>query len=153
MFGMKMAREDSWPIWQGMWLSVALLTLLGIFLTYKAVNDSVMINPDTWMETLLRLTGKREIRNYSCKEVIMDTPDYPEAIRLMEQWNKDASAYLKHKQRIPFYIPFWKQDFQNEQLNRLLISMDHWIEDLLNTDENLIIGKLMDYPVVAPYRL
>jgi len=152
-FGWKMARQDSWPVWEGIWLSSAVLLSLGIFLTYKAVNDSVVMNLDAWKETLQRFLGKREIRNYLRKEVIMNLPDYPEAIRSMEKWNEDANLYLAQKRKIPFYISFWKQNFQNEHLNRLLTSMDLWIEDLLNSDENLIIGKLMDYPVITPFHL
>jgi len=152
-FGWKMARQGTWPVWEGMWLSSAVLAALGLFLTYKAVNDSIVMNTDAWGESLLRLFGKREIRNYARKEVIMIFPDYPEAMRLMENWNKEAGVYLEQKRKAPFYISFWKQDFQDKELNRLLSSMDQWIEDLLNSNENLIIGKLMDYPVIAPFHL
>jgi len=153
IFGWKMAKQGSWPVWEGMWLSAAVLAVLGAFLTYKAVNDSVVMNPDVWKETLQRLFGKREIRNYLRKEVIMEHPDYPEDIHSMEKWNEDATLYLEQKQKIPFYISFWKQDFHDKRLYALLTSMDRWIEDMLNSSENLIIGKLMDYPVIAPYRL
>jgi lipopolysaccharide export system permease protein len=152
IFGWKMAKQGSWPVWEGTWLSAAVLTGLGAFLTYKAVNDSVVLNPDAWKEALQRLIGKREIRNYLRKEVIMEQPDYPEDIRSMENWNKEANLYLEQKQKIPFYFSFWKQDFQDKRLDELLTSINLWIEDLLNTSENLIIGKLMDYPVIAPYR-
>ena len=153
LFGFKMARLGTWPVWQGMWLSSLVLAALGAFLTYKAINDSVVINPDAWMEYLQRLFGKREIRNYTHKEVIMNPPDYPESIRLMEKWNEETNHYLYQKRKIPFYTSFWKQDFQNLDLNQLLTTMDNWIEDLLNSNENLIIGKLMDYPVITPYKL
>jgi lipopolysaccharide export system permease protein len=52
-FGLKMARQDVWPVWEGMWLSTIVLTSLGVFFTYKAVNDSVMMSPDAWKATLL----------------------------------------------------------------------------------------------------
>jgi len=153
IFGWKMARQGTWTVGQGMWLSSVVLALLGAFFTYKAVNDSVMINPDAWKETLQRLIGKREMRNYARKEVIMSNPDYPEAVRLMTSWNEDANRYLGKKGKIPFYAAFWKQHFHDGELDRLIDSMDRWIEDLLNSKENLIIGKLMDYPVITPYRL
>ena len=152
-FGLKMARQDSWPVWEGMWLSSAALVSLGIFLTYKAVNDSVVMNIDAWKDVLQKLIGKREIRNYSRKEIIMNFPDYPENICLMEKWNEDTKLYLQQQRKIPFYISFWKQDFQDKTLNELLALMDRWIEDLLNSNENLIIGKLMDYPVISTYNL
>jgi len=151
IFGWKMAKQDSWAVWQGMWLSSVVLASLGIFFTYKAVNDSVVMNPDAWKETLQRLIGKREMRNYTKKEVVMIHPDYPEDVLLMGKWNDDAKLYLAKKRMIPFYFSFWKQQFHDEELNLLLTSMNQWIEDLLNSKENLIIGKLMDYPVITPY--
>jgi lipopolysaccharide export system permease protein len=150
-FGWKMAKQDSWPVWEGIWLSAFVLVCLGTFLTYKAVNDSVVMNPDAWKQALERLIGKREIRNYTRKELIMEAPDYPKAVHSMEKWDKEANIYLQQKQKIPFYISFWKQDFQNMQLDNLLAPMNDWVEDLLNSNENLIIGKLMDYPVITPY--
>ena len=40
--GYKMAREGIWLVWQGIWLSSAVLLPLGIFLTYKAATDSMV---------------------------------------------------------------------------------------------------------------
>ena len=44
--GYKLARDGRWQVWQGIWLSSAVLLPLGIFLTKKAVNDSAVFNPD-----------------------------------------------------------------------------------------------------------
>jgi lipopolysaccharide export system permease protein len=46
--GLKMAKQGVWPVWEGLWLSTLVLAALGAFFTYKAVNDSVMMNPDSW---------------------------------------------------------------------------------------------------------
>ncbi len=46
--GVKMARESFWPVWQGMWLSSAVLLPIGMFLTYKAANDSALFNADAY---------------------------------------------------------------------------------------------------------
>ena len=152
-FGRRMAKEGIWQSWEGMWLSSILLIVLGAFFTYKAVNDSTVMSPEVWKENILRLFGKRDIRNYSRKEIIMNSPDYQESIRLMGKWNEKANAYLSQKQKILNYVSFWKQDFQDTDLKNLISDMDNWIDDLLNTNENLIIGKLMDYPVISHYNL
>ncbi|MDR1610083.1 MAG: LptF/LptG family permease, partial [Candidatus Symbiothrix sp.] len=94
LFGFKMARQGVWPVWQGMWLSTLLLVSLGVFFTYKAVNDSVIMNPDAWKDVLQRIIGKREMRNYSRKEVIMVSPDYEKDIRSMQNWNTEVKQYL-----------------------------------------------------------
>ena len=50
--GYKMARDGIWLVWQGIWLSSAVLLPLGIFLTYKAATDSMVslevLNPKKW---------------------------------------------------------------------------------------------------------
>jgi len=44
--GYKMAREGIWTSFEGMWLSSAILLPVGIFLTYKAVVDASLMNPE-----------------------------------------------------------------------------------------------------------
>jgi lipopolysaccharide export system permease protein len=143
-----MAKQGVWPVWQGMWLSTFLLLSLGAFFTYKSVNDSVIINPDGWKMFLQKLTGKREVRIYSRKEVVMIPPDYEKDVYAMDQWEVTAKRYLTAHKRPDFYFSFWKNGFRDKELNHLAHSMEVWIEDLRNSEESLIIGKLMDYPVI-----
>lgn len=46
--GYKMARDGVWPVWQGVWLSSFILFPLGVFITYKAINDSTLFNPEAY---------------------------------------------------------------------------------------------------------
>ncbi len=57
--GYKLARDGKWPVWQGMWLSAAVLLPLGIFFTYKAVNDSAVFNKDAYLNFFRRFFGVR----------------------------------------------------------------------------------------------
>jgi lipopolysaccharide export system permease protein len=47
--GEKFAREGVMPAYIGMWLSSIILMPFGIFLTYKATTDSVILNSDTYL--------------------------------------------------------------------------------------------------------
>lgn len=47
--GEKFVREGVLPAYLGMWLSSFILMPLGIFLTYKATTDSVILNSDTYL--------------------------------------------------------------------------------------------------------
>jgi lipopolysaccharide export system permease protein len=47
--GEKFAREGIVPAYFGMWLSSFILMPLGIFLTYKATTDSVILNADSYL--------------------------------------------------------------------------------------------------------
>jgi lipopolysaccharide export system permease protein len=152
-FGTKMAKQSVWMVWEGIGLSSVVLAALGIFFTYKSVNDSILLNPDAWKVFYQKLTGKREVRNYSKKEVIMTPPNYSKDIKEMEAWNRQSADYLREHNTIPFYISFWKKGFADSKLDHLIESMENTVEDLLNSEENLIIGKLMDYPVIKPFRL
>jgi lipopolysaccharide export system permease protein len=152
-FGTKMAQQAVWPVWQGAWLSSALLAGLGIFLTYKAVNDSTMIDPDTWKLFLRKWIGMKEIRHYTRKEVIMTPPDYHLAIQTLETWNRQSEDYLRRNQP-PDLLAIFRKNRSNEQLlARLIADLESRIDDLLNSDNTLIIGKLMDYPILRPFHL
>jgi len=50
MIGEKFAREGVFPIWEGMWLSTFIFLPAGIFLTYKAANDSVILNITSYFD-------------------------------------------------------------------------------------------------------
>ena len=57
--GEKFAKEDSLTPFVGMWLATFVLLPLGIFLTYKAMNDSKLLTRETyskWAASLSRLT-------------------------------------------------------------------------------------------------
>ncbi len=47
--GYKMAREFLWSTFEGMWLSSGVLLPIGIFITYKAVVDATILNPDQYL--------------------------------------------------------------------------------------------------------
>ncbi len=46
--GWKMAREGFWEVYQGMWLSSAVLLPIGLFLTYKAVKDATLFRSEQY---------------------------------------------------------------------------------------------------------
>ena len=53
IFGQKMAGEGTWSAFAGMWLSTFILFPIAAFLTYKATNDSSLLNGD-WYRHLFR---------------------------------------------------------------------------------------------------
>ncbi|HPT42908.1 MAG TPA: LptF/LptG family permease [Paludibacteraceae bacterium] len=50
--GYKMAREGFWEVYQGMWLSSAVLLPIGLFLTYKAVTDASLFRSEQYVKIL-----------------------------------------------------------------------------------------------------
>lgn len=53
--GYKMARDGIWEVWQGVWLSSFVLFPLGVFITYKAINDSDLFNPEAYGKYLRKI--------------------------------------------------------------------------------------------------
>ncbi len=53
--GLKMARDGGLEVWQGVWMSSLVLFPIGIFLTYKAINDSALFNVEAYGKFFRRL--------------------------------------------------------------------------------------------------
>ena len=149
--GYKMARDGVWAAWEGMLLSSAVLTPLGMFLTYKAVNDSVILNADTYLNGLKNLVGKRQGRKIERKEVIIYTPDYVALIPVLHQLQQEAQTYLQQHRRWMNYLAFWKQGGRDRAAEELSNKVEQVVEELSNSDQNLVLNKLMDYPVMEGY--
>ena len=149
--GFKMARDGIWEAWEGMWLSSAILAPLGIFLTYKAVNDSVILNADTYLNAIKNFIGKRAGRKVEKKEVIIFNPDYAAMLPRLDKLAENCAEYLKSHKRWLNYFTFWKQGGKDHTAEQLATEMEGIIEELGNSDQNLVLNKLMDYPVIGGY--
>ena len=149
--GFKMARDGVWAAWEGMWLSSAVLAPLGIFLTYKAANDSVIMNADTYLNALKNLVGKRPGRKVERKEVIIYTPDYAALLPRLEKLVADCQTYISTHRRWVNYFRFWKQGGKDHTAEALAEEMESLVEELSNSDQNLLLNKLMDYPIIGGY--
>ncbi|MBK5720545.1 LptF/LptG family permease [Dysgonomonas sp. Marseille-P4677] len=68
--GYKMARDGVWESWQGMWLSSFALFPLGVFLTYKAMNDSALFNTEAYGNFFRRLLGLNKKKIYETNESV-----------------------------------------------------------------------------------
>ncbi|MCL2072496.1 MAG: LptF/LptG family permease [Marinilabiliaceae bacterium] len=69
--GVKFAKEGVWIVYQGMWLSSAILLPIGIFLTYKATTDSTLLNAEAYtiffqkiQEKIKKFNSPRKIFQY-----------------------------------------------------------------------------------------
>lgn len=53
--GYKLAREDVWAVWEGIWLSTACLLPIGAFFTYKAATDSPVLNSEFYLNLVNKI--------------------------------------------------------------------------------------------------
>ncbi len=141
--GYKLARDGRWEVWEGMWLSAAVLLPLGIFFTYKAVNDSAVFNADAYRNFIRRLLGKAPYRVVTLKELVMDDVDPQKAIEMVAALRERAERVIAvHPLRR--WVP---QRYDQEQFDRLSAEMEAVVTYLGNSRDVLVINKLMDFPV------
>ena len=151
--GYKMARDGVWDPWQGMWLSSAVLLPLGIFLSYKAINDSVILNAETYIDSFKRLIGAREYRKVEKKDVIMEATDYNVVETRLTQLKSDCLDYLAHNKRLLHYLKFWKQGGVDNESESIAIKLESVVEMLENSDKILVLNKTMDFPIIKSFNL
>ncbi len=146
--GYKFARDGKLPVWQGMWLSAAVLLPLGIFFTYKAVNDSVVFNKDAYVNFFRRFFGVSETRKVEMKEVVMEEVRPDVAIERLATLRKMVAAYLATNPAKESYIKYWTTGYDRDSLMSLRDEMEEIIDRLSNSRDKMVIMKLMDYPVL-----
>jgi lipopolysaccharide export system permease protein len=151
--GYKMARDGIWLPWQGMWLSSAILLPLGVFLTYKAVNDSVILNAETYIDAIKHFIGKREFRKIEKKDIIMEIPDYNNITVRLQNISIDCKQYLAANKRWLHYIKFWKQGGTDSEAEKIALEIESVVDLLENSDQSLVLNKTMDFPIIKTYHL
>ncbi|MDO5523769.1 MAG: LptF/LptG family permease [Bacteroidia bacterium] len=148
--GYKMARDGVWDHWIGMWFSSMILLPLGIFLTYKAMTDSVIMSTDTYVGFFRKLFFIREKRNYTIKDVVIEEPDYAEILKLTDKLTSEVSAHLQQYARIG-YKTYWTDTGYDQQLTSVKTKMEHILNRLSNSRKPAIIEKAKEYPVLINY--
>ncbi|MDR2679992.1 MAG: LptF/LptG family permease [Tannerella sp.] len=149
--GYKMARDGIWLPWQGMWMSSTVLLPLGVFLTNKAVNDSVILNAETYIDAIKRFVGKREFRKIEKKDIIMELPDYDAVTVSLQNLNRCCKQYIAANSRRMHYINFWKQGGTDGEAEQIALEIESVVSILENSDQNLVLNKTMDFPIINTY--
>ncbi len=147
-FGYKLARDGRVAVWEGIWASTVVLFPLGVFLTYKAVNDSAVFNPDAYLAFFRRIVGKQELRKVEMKEFAIEDVVEADALQRLAEVKAEAETFLAHNRRRQRYLTYWNRGFNSEKLTDLSAVLERLVEYLSNSKNSLVILKLMDYPVI-----
>lgn len=151
--GMKMARDGSWNMWYGMWVSSMVLIPLGAFLTYKANNDSVVFNIEEYQNLFRRILGIRQVRHIFRKEVIIEDPDYAQMSRELEILEERCRTYNREKSlmRPPHYINVFFRNEKDHEMGNISEATEKIVEVLSNTRDLHILGALNQIPVLLTH--
>ena len=69
----------------------------------------------------------------------------------LEKLVEESTTYLANHKRWINYLTFWKQGGKDNTAELLAQDTENIVEELSNSDQNLLLNKLMDYPVIGGY--
>lgn len=149
--GYRMARAGEWTIWFGKTISLAVLTPLAVFFTYKANNDSVVFNIDFYRNLFMNLLGLRMKRSVYRKEVIINDPDYAGDAEKLARINEGISAYAHEHNLLmaPSVVKVFFKYSPDHVIEDINARMEAVIEDLSNTKDKQVLALLNEYPYMA----
>lgn len=149
--GYRMARAGEWTIWFGKTISLAVLTPLAVFFTYKANNDSVVFNIDFYRNLFMNLLGLRTKRSVYRKEVIINDPDYAGDAEKLARINEEISAYAHEHNLLmaPSVVKVFFKYSPDHVIEDINARMEAVIEDLSNTKDKQVLALLNEYPYMA----
>ncbi len=146
--GYKLARDGKWPVWQGMWLSAAVLLPLGIFFTYKAVNDSAVFNKDAYLNFFRRFFGVSETRSVEMKEIVMEEVRPAIALERLNRLKNMVAGFLADNPPSQSYISYWRKGYDRDSLHAIRDYEESIVERLSNSRDKMVIIRLMDMPIL-----
>ena len=149
--GMRMARDGQWQVWFGQTISTMVLTPIAVFFTYKANKDSTVFNIDLYKSIAMRVLGLRQKRHIYRKEVIIEDPKYKMDGIMLQNISKEIEAYSENHKLLhwpnPIKVFFHAGD--DQEIERINMSLEVAIEDLSYTRDKHILSDLNNYPVIA----
>ncbi len=147
--GYKMARDGVWPVWQGIWLSSAVLLPLGIFLTSRATKDSAVLNLDAYSDFFRQLFGKAGVRKVELKEIVLAPMSPVVAEEKARKLTDMCNAFLHNNAKLG-YVAFWTKGYDMQAIKNLATVTNSLVEYTSETTDRMVATKLMDYPVIVP---
>ena len=151
-FGTNMLRNESIPIWLGMWLSNIVLFPVGIFLAYKANQDSSALNVEVYVIFFRKLFGFRGVRKVEYQELVIEEADYKAGALAVTQALKHTDTLLQGPLFAERIWSIWTRGAEQKQLATLSKELDDITEALRHTPSRLLVSKLCDLPLL-PTRL
>ena len=147
-FGTNMLRNETIPIWLGMWLSNIMLFPVGIFLAYKANQDSSALNVEAYVIFFRKLFGFRGVRKVEYQELVIEETDYVAGAHSVALAQEHTEALLKSPLLSQPIWRIWRYGRYQEDLLRLSKELDELTESLRHTSARMLTSKLGDLPLL-----
>lgn len=148
--GERAAKNGTWEIWFGTWISTFVTLPLGIFFTYKATRDSAVFNADVYMEIIHKMFGIRTQRHLFKKEVIIEDPDYARIDKDLDALCQECEDYMRtHRlDRLPNYVRIFTNNEKDSHIRELSDKLESLVEELGNSKDYRVLQITNTYPVL-----
>lgn len=143
--GYKAARDGKLEVWQGIWLSTAVLLPLGVFFTYKAVGDSAVFNVDAYRNFFRRLRGKGLERSLTLKEVRMAEVERDRALAMLADFLGMVRVAKERTAKAPLYLKLYRR-LSGSGVSELRQPLGQLVDYLSNSPDIYVINYLNQYP-------
>ena len=148
--GFQMTRDGVWVHWFGMWFSSIVLLPVGVFLTWKAMNDSTIMNVDTYLAFFRKLFFIREERQYPVKQVIIENPNYKTISVSLGELSSEIDAYLTKYNRLS-YKTYWTDTEYDKELRNIKSSTEIILNQVSNSIKHTELSQAEKFPILINY--
>lgn len=143
--GFKFARDGKTAVWEGVWLSSFVLLPLGVFLTYKAMRDSAVLNGDAYKNFFRRLRGLQR-RELELKEYAMEDVTPARAMASLRPMLDACNQVKEQWDALPFYRKAFYTIWRFKPFDMLAERMNSLIDFLANSKNPHTIQLINNYP-------
>jgi len=151
--GYKFARDGVLPVWEGIWLSSFVLLPLGVFLTYKAMRDSAVLNIDAYKNFFRRLRGIQK-RELEVKEYAMEDVTPADALLRLNPFLHSCLELAADYNSLPAFRKWIYLLARHKGFEQLQAKMNTMIDFLSNSKNPHTIRLINSYPYkVSPRNL
>lgn len=143
--GFKFARDGKTAVWEGVWLSSFVLLPLGVFLTYKAMRDSAVLNGDAYKNFFRRLRGLQR-RELELKQYAMEDVTPARAMASLRPMLDACTEVKEQWDALPFYRKAFYTIWRFKPFDMLAERMNSLIDLLANSKNPHTIQLINNYP-------
>ena len=143
--GFKFARDGKTAVWEGVWLSSFVLLPLGVFLTYKAMRDSAVLNGDAYKNFFRRLRGLQR-RELELKQYAMEDVTPARAMASLRPMLDACNEVKELWDALPFYRKAFYTIRRFKPFDMLAERMNSLIDFLANSKNPHTIQLINNYP-------
>ena len=143
--GFKFARDGKMAVWEGVWLSSFVLLPLGVFLTYKAMRDSAVLNGDAYKNFFRRLRGLQR-RELELKQYAMEDVTPARAMASLRPMLDACNEVKEQWDALPFYRKAFYTIWRFKPFDMLAERMNSLIDFLANSKNPHTIQLINNYP-------